>query len=108
MTEGCGYPGARWVCYAKSTQAALGGSWQNVIPFPNVPRAFPVTGSMLLCHHQQRLNEVNDRMAFLLLQVILPRTKPLYISRRGLPVAVPYRLHKCPLVFGIRVIAMGI
>lgn len=102
VTEGCGYPRTRWVSYAKSTWGALDGSWQNVVPFLNIPRALPITGSVLLCHHRQRLNEVNDRVTFLLLQLILPRAKLGSISRGGLPVAVPALVHKHPLVFGVR------
>lgn len=110
VTEGCGCPGARWVSYAKSTWDALGGSWRNVVPFPNIPRALPITGSVLLCHHWQKLNEVNDCTTFLLLQVILPRTKLGYISRGGLPVAVPVLVTQVSSCFRDkkRVIAMGI
>lgn len=110
MTEVGGYPEARWVSYAKSTWGALGGSWQNVVPFPNIPRALPMTGSVLLCYHRQRLNEVNDRTTFLLLQVILPRTKLGYISRGGLPVAFPVPVTQVSSCFRDkkRVIAMGI
>lgn len=77
---------------------------------PTFPRALPITCNVLLCHRQQRLDEVNDRTTFLLLQVILPRTKLGYISRGGLPVAVPAPVTQVSSCFldKKRVIAMGI
>lgn len=86
-------------------------------PFPQHPQGsfHHRLTSVLLCHFWQRLNKVNDlskgndHRTFLLLEVILPRMKLLYISRGGLLVVFLHQFHKSALVFRKkRVIAVGI
>lgn len=99
--EGCGYPKAGQVSYTKCTLGASGWLLVKCHPCLQYPQGSP--------HHKQtalvallaeRLKKVNDCMISLLLQVDLPRMKLGYLSRGGLPVAVPVQVMQ--VVSGIR------
>lgn len=86
------------------TQKAPGMFWVAVGEILSLSPTPPASShhrltSVLLCHLWQRPNKVNDHRTFLLLEIILPRMKLVYISRGALLVVFLHQFHKCALVF---------